>query len=179
MADTTRSLVPVIHAARTAGDRDALRAACRTYLAAAKTERAAWATPGASRFEILPLNTFDLAVVMLAGAGKEIGADLWRRHAAAKASLDSLDLLAFRDLVVTRLATEQFGTLPATPTPDGVVASEAALLSLVERLRDALDAFARRDLTAITTAASVIERSGDKLLAVAVRDLAQRRGLVA
>jgi hypothetical protein len=146
---------------------------------AATAERAPWATPGGSRFEILPLNTFDLAAVMLAGAGKEIGADLWRRHAAAKAPVETLDLLSFRDLLMTRLATEQFGDLPDTPSPDGVVASEAALLSLVTRLRAALDAVAQRDKAAITIAAAVLERSGEKLLAIAVRDLAQRRVLAA
>ena len=175
MPDTTRSLVPVISAARAAGDPDALRAVCRAYLAAARVEKQSWATSGGSRFQILPLNTFDLAVVMLAGAGTDVCANLWQRHVAASGNPADMDLISFRDYLVALIGMERFPDLPDTPPSDGKL--EERLIDPIWRLRKVHEAFSAGDLAAVERSAKVLEQNKMDLLAVAVRDLAVRRGI--
>jgi hypothetical protein len=168
MPDTTRSLASVIHAARTTADPDTLRAACRAYVAAAKSERLPWATTGASRFEILPLGFFDLAVVMLAGAGKEV-------CVAALENPADMDLISFRDYLVTLIGMERFPALLDTPPSDGRL--EERLIDTIWRLRQVHEAFSTGDLAAVERSAAILEQNKMGLLAVAVRDLAVRRGI--
>jgi hypothetical protein len=175
MPDTTSSLLPVIHAARTANDPEALRAACQAYLAAARSEKKSWATDGGSRFEILPLHAFDLAAVMLAGAGKEVCVGLWRRHTAATADPAEMDLISFRDYLLAHIGMERFPALPETPPSDGPL--EERLMEQIWRLREAHEAFSGGSLAAVERSAVILERSNMNLLAVAVRDLAVRRGI--
>jgi hypothetical protein len=175
MPDTTRSLASVIHAARTTADPDTLRAACRAYVAAAKSERLSWATTGASRFELLPLGFFDLAVVMLAGAGKEVCAGLWQRHVAALENPADMDLISFRDYLVALIGMERFPALLDTPPSDGRL--EERLIDTIWRLRQVHEAFSTGDLAAVERSAAILEQNKMGLLAVAVRDLAVRRGI--
>lgn len=175
MPDSSDSLVPVIQAARTAGDSDGLRAACRAYLAAARVEKKSWATAGGSRFEILPLSSFDLAVVMLAGAGKEVCAGLWRRHSAATADPAEMDLISFRDYLLALIGMECFPALPDTPQSDGW--AEVRLIEPIRQLREVHAAFRSNSLAAIDRSAVILERGHMQLLSVAVRELAVRRGI--
>jgi hypothetical protein len=165
----------VIFAARTAGDSDALRAACRAYLSAARVEKKSWATNGGSRFELFPIGAFDLAAVMLAGAGQEVCAGLWRRHTAATADPAEMDQLSFRDYLLALIGMERFPALPDTPPSDGPL--EERLAEQIWRLREVYEAFTGSSLAAVERSAVILERGHMQLLAVAVRDLAVRRGI--
>jgi hypothetical protein len=179
MTDSRRTLLPTINAARAAGDRAALVTACTAYIDAAAVDRAPWATPGKSRFELLPLGAYDLGALLIAGQAKRLITPLWQRHVAGSGAPEALDLLSFRDLLLVRIATEEFTPLPPTPDPDGHLGSEAAVLEQVGRLRAVIEAFAAADVARITAAVRRIERAGDKLFASGLTELAIRRGVSA
>lgn len=112
---------------------------------------------------------------MLAGAGKEVCAGLWRRHFAATADPAEMDLISFRDYLVVLIGMERFPALPDTPPSAGHL--EERLVEPIWRLREVHEAFSVGSLAAVERSATILENNKMNLLAVAVRDLAVRRGI--
>jgi hypothetical protein len=70
---------------------------------------------------------------------------------------------------------ERFPALLDTPPSDGRL--EERLIDTIWRLRQVHEAFSTGDLAAVERSAAILEQNKMGLLAVAVRDLAVRRGI--